>query len=396
MHTRLAKQREPWVDGLRALAVLGVFVVNAMGYPFSPNYPLYLGMPLPADSTLALVVHGFLVALIQGKAWPLLCFLFGYSLASIALRLRAENRFSKPALRVRYWKLLLLGVLHGTLFYFGDILTMYALCGLIASRWVLIRPRKLIRVFKILSIALALLVLLMLASGVSLALLPQAQSDAIAMDAGLFRFFSAADMFAFWSLNARAYVSHQSYGLIFMPLFLWLTVAGVLVRRFRLFSAQRRARVFWANHLGVWQLCVALLLNGVLGYLSTQYHGMTVAQYNSLSAVVAFSLLPGVWLTAALVAWGMRHWHTTGCVPRWIVWLAPAGQLTLAMYLSLSIALALSNQAFLGISGNTLASLLVVLSMWMAAVVLARMASQRGLRDPITRWLSPALQAPRS
>jgi uncharacterized protein len=73
----LKTAREPWVDAMRALALLGVFLINGLGYAFSPNYPLQVGPPQPIDSIWASAALGSVIALAQGKAWSLLSFLFG-------------------------------------------------------------------------------------------------------------------------------------------------------------------------------------------------------------------------------------------------------------------------------------------------------------------------------
>jgi uncharacterized protein len=392
MNRHLSNHREPWVDGLRGLAILGVFIVNTLGYPFAPDYPSFSGMPQPLDSVLASVVHGLVVALIAGKAWSLLCLLLGYSLMDIALRLRAQGKFSLSMLRVRYWKLLIVGALHGALIYFGDILTMYALCALISSRWVMKRPRLLFSIFKKLSVIIFLLALISIVIGVAILINSDYKSTTKALDTDPFRLFFSKDAFTFWSLNMRAYFSMQLYGLFSLPLLLWLLVAGMLIRRFRLFSTRQFARKFWAKYFGMWQLIVALILNLLIGYLTTIHHGVDPVSLHKLTGIGSLSLALDIGLTANLVAYGMRHWHKTLRIPRWIIWLVPAGQNTLMMYLLLSISLALSNTAFLGLAGGTLLTLCIVVFMWFVAVYLARLAVARGLRDPITQWLSPSVK----
>ena len=390
MNGKLSNHREPWVDGLRALAILGVFIVNALGYPFAPDYPSYAGMPQPLSSVAASVLHGFIVALIAGKAWLLLCLLIGYSLADIALRLRAQNRFNNSILRVRYWKLLAVGMLHGTLIYFGDILTAYAVCALISSRWVVKRPKAVVRIFKKLSVVVIFLVALTIIFGLALLSNPEHRPATNLSETLSFKLFLSNDVFTFWILNLQAYFSMLINALFFLPVMLWLVVAGMLIRRFRLFSTRRVARIFWARHLGTWQLWVALLLNLLIGFITTIHHGTDLTSLNKLSGGSSLGLFSGLWLTATLLAFGMRYWHKTSHMPYWLIWLAPAGQQTLTMYLLLSISLALSNTAFLGISGGTIPTLVVVVTMWFLVIAMARSAVLRGWRDPITRWLSPS------
>jgi uncharacterized protein len=390
MQSQLTSYREPWVDALRAMAVLGVFLVNAMGYPFAPNYPLTVGAPQPLDSLASLLINGFLVAFIQGKAWPLLCFLFGYSLCSIALQSRAKGLITIRILRVRYWKLLLIGLLHGAWVYFGDILTAYAVCGLVCAGWALSRPAVLLKIWKWLTIAVLVWVLLLTALGASLLLnLSPSAPDAISAGTEVSsRFFLAQDIFALLSLNMRAYFAYQVDALSFMPIFLWLTVAGMLARRFRLLSAKRTARLFWLLHVPSWQLLTALFLNIMIGTAVIKLHTLSSIDQVKLSGLATLNTVTSVWLTMAWLAWAMRRWHKYALLPQWVAWLAPAGRHTLAMYLSLSVILMLTSTPYLGLSGTTATRLMVVLMAWVLAICTARYASSRGKRDPIARWLS--------
>ncbi len=390
MQNQPSSHREPWVDALRTVAVLGVFLVNAMGYPFAPNYPLTAGAPQPVDSLASIFMNGFLVAFVQGKAWPLLCFLFGYSLCSVALQSRAKGLATSPILRVRYWKLLLIGVLHGALVYFGDILTAYAVCGLVCGRWALSRPAVLLKIWKWLTVAVLGWLFLLMALGINLLLnAPPPVPDAVSAGNQVStRLFLAQDIHALLALNMRAYFVYQVDAASFIPVFLWLTVSGMLARRFSLLSAKRTARIFWSQHVLFWQLPIALFLNMAIGAAVIKLHTLSSVDEVKLSGLATLNTVTSVWFTMALLAWAMRRWHKYALLPQWAAWLAPAGRHTLAMYLSLSLILMLTSTPYLGLSGTTAMRLMVVVMAWVLAVCVARYASSRGKRDPIARWLS--------
>jgi uncharacterized protein len=388
MRVWTASQREPWVDALRALAVLGVFVVNAMGYPVAPNYPVYAGAPNPADSTIAQLTHAFLIAFVQGKAWPLLCFLFGYSLCTVALQSRAKGWAVRQVLRTRYRKLLLVGIVHGTLVYFGDVLTAYAVCGLICGRWALVRPARLLKIWQRFTVLFICLAVLYVALGVVLFLSPSTGDALEKSGQAAVRLFTAPDVPTLWLLNASTYLSHSVDALFFLPVLLWLTVAGMLARRFSLLSTRRYAQLFWSKHIHPWQLYAALVLNTAIAVAVTQLQSLGGLYEMKLQGISTWASFAGIWLAVALVATGMRRWHTLCALPRWAVWLAPAGRHTLLMYLSLSVILMLTNGACLGLAGHTALRLGVVVVAWVAAIFIARYATARGMRDPIARWLS--------
>jgi uncharacterized protein len=382
-------EREPWVDALRALALAGVFIVNAVGYGLAPSYPAPLGAPLPADSAMAQVVHGVLVALVQGKAWSLLCFLFGYSLCAIALSARARGLPVGKVLRSRYLRLGLLGVLHGALVYYGDVLTIYAVCGLLATSAALVRAKTLLRIWWGLTFAMLLMGALTWLIGLAFWFDWGVQGAGWAQLKVAGGLVNADGIRAFWRLNASTYLDAQiNLAVSYLPMLLWLTVSGMLARRFRLLSARRFARQFWRRHVGAWQLAGALLLNAALGLGSVLVHQSGVLEIQRIAALSAWGPLSAIWLAAALLALAVRRWQQR--TPLWVIWLAPAGRHTLVMYLGLSILLMLSSGAFLGWSGGTVLTLALALLAWWAAAVVARSASARGWRDPIAQWLSRA------
>lgn len=392
----LSFEREPWVDGLRALALLGVFIVNAMGYPFAPNYPLPAGSPQPTDSVIALVIHGLIVTFVQGKALPLLCFLFGYSLCSVALAARRRGLDTKKILRTRYQKLLLIGVLHGALIYCGDILTMYALCGLILGRYALSRPKILLKLWKRFTIAVIVLGVLMLISGVNILLDVKGKTTSNIANEINTRLFTLSDLREFWSLNLHTYLEGIFFGwFVLLPLLLWVTVAGILTCRFRLLSTRRFARYFWTQHLSAWQLMIACVLNFILGVATIVIHSSATVNYNKLTGIIILSVIPGLWLATCFLACGMRCWHRVTSLPKWIILLAPAGRHTLLMYLSLSLFLMLSGHLVFGFNGSTLVRFCIVLFAWMLTILVANTATKWGLRDPLARWLTGAATAPK-
>jgi uncharacterized protein len=111
-------------------------------------------------------------------------------------------------------------------------------------------------------------------------------------------------------------------------------------------------------------------------------------ELNKLSAIGLMNMFAGIWLVASALAIVVRYWHKVKYLPPWIHWLAPAGKHTLAMYLSLSLALMLSGGAFLNIQVSTQVRLIVVVCAWISAVLLAKYATNRGFRDPIASWIS--------
>ncbi|MGW7430131.1 DUF418 domain-containing protein [Streptomyces sp. NPDC054861] len=110
------------VDALRGFALGGILLVNAL---------VMAGVPALPDDTPGLVAKGLVTAFVETKFYLLFSFLFGYSFVlQQESAERAGARFVPRMLR-RLLGLFVLGLLHIALLYTGDILTMYALLGLI-------------------------------------------------------------------------------------------------------------------------------------------------------------------------------------------------------------------------------------------------------------------------
>ncbi|MEV4387065.1 hypothetical protein AB0J68_15310 [Micromonospora sp. NPDC049580] len=117
------------VDALRAVALLLILVVNIAF--FASGYPFHL-VPDPAhDSWGDQAARWVVEALPAMKAYLLFSFLFGYS---FTLQLDSAARRGvdfAPRFRRRLAGLFVLGILHAVLLFQGDILTTYALLGLV-------------------------------------------------------------------------------------------------------------------------------------------------------------------------------------------------------------------------------------------------------------------------
>jgi uncharacterized protein len=126
------RRRSDWrrSDILRGIALFGVMAINLVAafrislfQRYSPDY-------LP-DSTLDLVLATLLWLFIETKALTIFTMLFGVGLA-IQIERFGEPDKAKPLLIRRLVILLIIGLVHMLLIWPGDILTWYAIAGLIA------------------------------------------------------------------------------------------------------------------------------------------------------------------------------------------------------------------------------------------------------------------------
>ena len=127
MSDSTASNRLIAMDIARGIALLGVALVNI--HAFAATWSSLYGLDLA--STVADVVAETLNAMFfTHRAYPVLSFLFGAGLALQWSHLPETTRC--PAhLRGRLWALLAIGVAHGLLLWPGDVLTTYAVMGLL-------------------------------------------------------------------------------------------------------------------------------------------------------------------------------------------------------------------------------------------------------------------------
>jgi uncharacterized protein len=117
------------VDALRGMALLGILVVNIAF--FASGYPFHLVADPRFDSWADQGVTELVEMLVAMKAYLLFAFLFGYS---FTLQMESAARRGVnfvPRFRRRAAGLFALGVLHAVLLFHGDILTTYAVFGLV-------------------------------------------------------------------------------------------------------------------------------------------------------------------------------------------------------------------------------------------------------------------------
>ena len=121
-----AGDRMDVLDVLRGIAVLGILLVNVesfIGYGFLPA-----AAPLPGsrfDARAAFLIE----FLVQGKFYCLFSFLFGVGFSVFVQRASARGVDAIRLFRRRLVGLLLIGLVHSFLIWYGDILATYAVIG---------------------------------------------------------------------------------------------------------------------------------------------------------------------------------------------------------------------------------------------------------------------------
>lgn len=357
------------LDALRGFALFGIILVNA---PF-------FAQPLSAEPAVAhwgdAAALWFTLAFATGKFFLIFSFLFGFGFAATLARAEATGVPARGRSLRRLAGLFAFGLLHAVFLFFGDILMLYAVLGLVlwlCRNWP--APRLLAAAAIVLAVAIVAQAAALLAAAEHArpAPPPAPGSGYLGgfLEGAAHRLAELPDVLAF--------------GLSFNgPAALAMFLAGMALSRTGdmppdIPALRRPARL-------------ALLLGGVGS------GGLTAA---ALSQPGAASADPAAWVGTALfcalapvLSFGMagtvlaaaqRHRHT-----RFVRWLAAAGSATLTGYILHSVLLgAVFNGWGLGLYGRVgPAGCLGIGVLTFAAVMLAIILWKRRFRYGPEEWL---------
>ncbi|MBS4177427.1 DUF418 domain-containing protein [Lederbergia citrea] len=115
------------LDVLRGFSLLGIFLINMISF----HSPFSYYNPYEWWKYGDLTVFTWLDILVQGSFYPIFAMMFGYGMVIMMQRSKVKNvSFWKISVR-RLLILLLFGVFHAFLIWYGDILITYAVMGLV-------------------------------------------------------------------------------------------------------------------------------------------------------------------------------------------------------------------------------------------------------------------------
>lgn len=142
-------ERIQTVDALRGFALFGILLVNMLGYiwPIQHIADVYTW-----NNLLDKLAFGFIMIFANCKFFPIFSFLFGLGLFMLMERVEARNERFVPLYLRRMVMLLVFGLLHALLFWWGDILHIYAALGIPLLLFRKAKPR-IILLFSFVSIA---------------------------------------------------------------------------------------------------------------------------------------------------------------------------------------------------------------------------------------------------
>jgi uncharacterized protein len=353
------------IDVLRGIALFGVMAINITSEFRVSIFEQFLSHKHPA-SPLDRVIETILTLAVDLKAFALFSLLFGIGLAIQFERLSASPRRTVLLVR-RLIVLLAFGLIHLCLIWNGDILTEYALAGLIVLPF-LFGPRRL------LAISAAAFLLLYLApqrwmpSGVfpDFVVLTQDVADANRIYAtGGF-----ADVQAFrlreilLIIPLHIYIFARTVGLFLLGAFAWRT--GLLR------NTPASQRVLLATAVGGTGFGAAL----ILGHASGIFTGVATNPLGTVLLAIGYG--------AAIVAIA-----NLARGKAWLGWAAPLGRMAFTNYLAQSVIFGWIFYGYgLGLFGRlgTASALAIGIAVYVAQVLFSAWWLRRFRYGPI-EWL---------
>lgn len=331
-----AAGRHIFPDLVRAFALFGIVMVNVayFAYPGELTY-FYGGLNSTADLAASYSVD----AIFLMKSYTLFSFMFGAGLAYQMIAAERRGASFAPRYFRRMLGLIILGILHVTLAFVGDILIMYALFG---SLLFLFRNRPVKSLIRWASSFLLIQILISIMFGVGLTLGETFDPDSMVqmqtmmregMDAGTVIYQNGS----FTDIAARRWSEWIGYALFAAPL-----QGGGILSFFLFGLAAVRAGIMTDPSAPIWRRARRIYLPigfviSLIGAWMVHHGGGAMTGFGSFGMTV-------ILIGAPLASLGYMGWiarWSVGPVTGLRLFLARAGTSTLSAYLLQSLLLSL-------------------------------------------------------
>jgi uncharacterized protein len=362
------EERSAALDGVRGLALFGVLLVNDVTLFRTSLFAQFVPAVASADAgSLDQALSWFIVYFLEFKAFGIFSLLFGVGLAAQEERARRSGRAFMPYALRRLSFLLALGLVHLFLIWNGDILTLYALMGLLAAPFLRLPTRW-----------LALLAALSFVLHLAPIPLPEPFPSVDALRSHVARAMhvypngSFASVLAFRVKEVRPIAALLVWA---APRTLGLMFTGACAWRLRLFTKDVRG----GAAAGV---AVALTATGLgLTYVNRLHalHGLADSVAGNASSILLSLGYTGVLLLL----------HASRMGARIIALVAPIGRTALSSYLTQSVVLGWIFYGYgLGLFGRTSVATAtgIAAAIYLAQILVARVWLSRFGFGPV-EWL---------
>ena len=319
---------------LRGIAVFGILLMNIWSFAWGSLSLRYGTLPVQPPVLDQLVI--FLVAaLAQFKFYPIFAFLFG---AGFALQTRSLKRqlgsweAAQAAYKRRLRWLLVFGLLHGFLIWSGDVLTSYAVAGMLVLPLASARLSRVRNRAWLVAAGFLLFMCLLIPVG------QHGGAQDIARDLHSFaQRYASYTQGGTWDvarLRANDFLVSLLYAIVMLPHIIVLFLLGILCVRCGWLTQPQRHRRLWrrvcAVGLGV-GLPFNLLAAGAIAWqVADPYQTVLDAALFEVGLFAGGPVLAAGYVAALMLACPFML--------RWLgAWLAPVGRMALSNYLLQSL-----------------------------------------------------------
>jgi len=380
------------LDTLRGFALLGILMMNAIAFAYPEivySNPFAMGALSSADLWQWMLTDLFFAE----KFYALFSMLFGAGIVLMANKQSDPQRAKNLHYRRMLW-LLMIGLIHGYLLWWGDILVTYAISGMLiysCRHW---RIRSLWIVAVLLQLAITCLYLLMYWGWDVMPADELAESEAVFWPSEqTLKAEINANLGSWWqqtTYRVATTIEYQTSYLI--PLIVRMSgimLIGMALYKSGVLLATRSSRFYLTHLLLFLPLGVALSACGAWAIASSEF---------ALPTSFSLDRLWNLW-GSLLTAWGytclfmlvvqQAKVSASGISGRISAWLAPVGQMALTNYLMQSV---LCGLIFYGWGMGLYASLsrwqvsMVVVAIWLIEISWSRWWLTRFQFGPV-EWI---------
>lgn len=313
-------ERVESIDLMRGVALLGILLVNMLAFhsPFSYIDP-YTWFDAAGDQT----TYAFIDVFVQASFYPLFAMLFGYGLGMQFLRAESRNRPFAPMAVKRLAILLLFGILHAFLLWFGDILITYAIMGFLLIGMMRLDSKWLLTLGVIIYAVPQALLLLILFAAVAMDSsfyvgIQEVQNSVAAYGGGTY-----AEIFR-QRFDDWMYSNNPLNYIVLIVTILPFTMVGAAAAKWRLIERTREMKKLWIG-LAVGGFVIGLLLK-LTPYLIDKNIAMTYLQDIFGGPLLAVSYAAAI----ALISQNLK-------AAKILRPLAKAGRMSLTTYITQSV-----------------------------------------------------------
>lgn len=373
-------KRDNFPDILRGFALFGIALVNIPLLAIDPiAHNEGADLTVFSNAAAAFVV----MALFQAKFYLLFSFLFGYS-AHYVIKDSKANRGRWVG---RSIGLILLGVLHFSLLFFGDILFLYGLFGLLLMAFYF-RKDKTLKVWAWVIYALTAILFAVIAAFTLLGeqlLALKGKSIGDFLPENLSDVMTTTNYFEAIGLRLELWAAAMPNAVLLQgPLVFVAFLVGVLAARKNFLTDQASPSTM--RKFAVWGVSLGLPLQLLSAYLFVQNAVAPTYSYGLYLTSISINFLTAPLLSAGLVGllWLISQKAKLGV-------LSSAGKYSLTIYLSQSVVFAtlFSGWGFglFGVLGVLPVALIAALT-WVVLAVIAHALAKSGRKGPMESVLT--------